>query len=90
MKREIPNKISFLEIVQGIIYGTIIVIAWIILILSTIFILIYFFSFIIYKDFFNGDFIQLCIYLIIGTFLIIFVYDEHCKRKIFVKQKNKL
>jgi len=88
MKKEIPKRISFAERVQGILYGISIVIAWALLILSSIFLVIYFFSFIFHKDFFNKEFIQLCIYLIVGTFLFIFVYDERCKNKILRKKRK--
>lgn len=87
-KKNIPEKINFLERIASFIYSILTYIAWFLLILSSIFLVIYFFSFIFKGDIFNKDFIQLCIYLAVGTFLFIFVYDERCKNKI-LKGKRK-
>ena len=87
MKGEIPKRIPFIEKLQGFCYGLLVALAWIIMVGAIVFILIYFVSFILHKDFFNKDFIQLCIYLVIGTFLVIFVYDQHCRRKILPQKK---
>jgi len=81
-RKKIPEKIGFIERFTSWVYSFLTVIAWILLIISLICLIIYFFSFIIHKDFFNKDFIHLCIYFIVGTFLFIFVYDEHCKNKL--------
>lgn len=81
MKKKTPEKFSFLEKVSGGIYGILVFSSWILLIVALVVLVCYFSSFIIRREFFDKDFIQLCIYFVIGTFLIIFVYDEHCKRK---------
>ena len=78
-KKNIPKKISSLEIVISYVYSIFTVIAWFFLIISIIFLLNYYLSF--KKDIFNKDFIQLCIYFVTGCFLFIFVYDEKCKQK---------
>lgn len=80
--KNIPEKIKWHEEFVGWVYSILTVFAWIILILSSMFLIIYFFSFIFKWDIFNKDFIQLCVYLVIGTFLFIFVYDKHCKNKL--------
>lgn len=77
----IPQKYSFWEKFKGFTYGILVFIAWILLLFSILFIVIYFFSFIIKKDIFNEEFIQLCIYVTIGAFSLIFIYDERCQHK---------
>lgn len=88
-KGEVPERLSLLEKIQGYIYGIMVVLAWALLIFSSLVLLIYFFSFVINGEFFNKDFIQLCIYVVVGTFLFIFVYDEHWKRKMLRKKNDK-
>lgn len=82
MKSRIPEKVTLLEEVGGFIYGTLILFACIFLVVSSAVLICYFSSFLWKKDFFNPEFIQLCIYFVIGTFLLVFVYDERCKNKL--------
>ncbi len=77
----IPEKYSIWEKIKGFTYSMLIWIAWILLVSSVIILVLYFFSFIIKRDFFNENFIQLCIYIIIGSFSLIFIYDEKCQKK---------
>ena len=81
MKRRVPDKFGLWEKITGGIYGVLVCLSWILLIVALIVLVCYFSSFIIRREFFDKDFIQLCIYFVIGTFLIIFVYDERCRRK---------
>jgi hypothetical protein len=81
MKKKAPDKISKFETFTGFLYGLFVLISWIAFISSVFFLIKYFMSFIFDKDFSNPQFNSLCITFVIGTFLVIFVYDEHCRKK---------
>ncbi len=80
-KKNIPKKISKSEKFTSYMYSILIYVAWGLLIISVVVLVSYFFSFMCRKDFYNKEFIQLCIYFVVGCFLFIFVYDEKCKQK---------
>lgn len=84
-KKKTPDLIKPLEWFVGFLYGLLTWISVILLIVSVGFLINYFVSFLIRWDIHNPEFIQLCIYLIIGTFSLIFIYDNHCKKKIGCK-----
>lgn len=86
-KKQVPEKWSFIEECKGLLYSLLVWIACILLFISVIFVVSYFSHFIIKKEFFNEDFIELCIYIIIGSFSLIFIYDEKCKKRMGVKRK---
>ena len=84
-KGKVPEKFSFSEKLLGFMYGVITYAAVILLISSLVFFIWNYVSYILDWDIRNPDFIQLCIYLIIGTFTLLFVYDEKCRKRVFNK-----
>ena len=88
MKPRIPEKIKPTEWFRDFVYSALIWISVFILIIGLIAILYYYFIFILNRDFTNPAFFQASVYLVIGSFLVLFVHDEKCRNRILGKKKK--
>jgi uncharacterized membrane protein len=80
-KGKTPMKYTGQEKAIGFIYSCLTWIAGILLVIATLFLTINYFKYIVTGNIFDKEFIQLSAYYIIGSFLLIFVYDENCKKR---------
>ena len=87
-KSKIPNKLSTGETLRGLFYSILIWLAYIIMAISIITLLCYYFSFILKWDFFNPEVIRLSIYFVIGCFFLVFVYDKAIQKKWNINKKD--
>jgi len=88
-KKNIPLKIPRLEEFTSLLYSILTYIAIFLLMVSTIHISIVYMSALLWKSQYNEQLAQLGIYIVVGTFLFIFVYDEKCKRKFNICKNKK-
>lgn len=81
-KKNIPLRIPKSEEVISFLYSILTYIAMVLLVVSTLHISIVYICALLFKTQYNEQLAQLGIYIVVGTFLFIFVYDEKCKRKL--------
>ena len=86
MKKEVPLKPTKQETFLSIIYIIICCILWIILIGGIFHLLSYYFFISLKESFFSSESIKICIYLIIGAFMVLFIYKDKA-REIFKIKK---
>ncbi len=87
-QKNIPLKVKISEEIIPMVYAILTYIAVGLLILSTSHISIVYVGALLFRTQYDTQLAQLGIYIVVGTFLFIFVYDKKCKRRCNIIKNN--
>lgn len=85
MKKVPPLKPTKIEIVRVLVYWLVCATLWLSLICASIHLVIYYIHQIINQGLYDQESMKIGVYVIIGTFLFLFIYRDHVKRIFKVK-----
>jgi hypothetical protein len=82
-QNRVPRRIKWQNKLLGYIYSILTYVAIAGLIVSTIHILFVYVNALYFGKVFDVELVKLSVYIITGTFLFVFVYDERCRIRLY-------